>query len=187
MPRSSKTSKFSTFHLSPKKIDQAYPLIRVLREDLTLEGWREYVRPFMAPKPVNKRHRGIIITEYRHFIRGLLIYDTLANVADRKTLNVRDVVVPVLPAGQRAARSLLQELFKITQSHRCDQISVDLTKGMEWLAREWSDPGGRLFHVPVTCFFKVSRDPTSQQTSRRLMRPNLRLVEKNQRQDSESS
>jgi len=187
MPGSAKTSEFSTLHLSSRKIDQAYPLIRELRADLTLEGWREYVGPFMAPRPVKKRHRGIIITEYRQFIRGLLIYDTSGNVADRKTLNVSDIVVPLLPAGQRAARSLLQKLFEIAQSHGCEKISVDLTKGMEWLAREWSDPGGHLFRVPVTCYFKVSRGPTSHQTNRRLMRPNLRLVEKNRRPEDESS
>ena len=185
MPHSSDTSRFSTSHLRPRQIDQAYTLIRELRADLTLEDWREYVRPFIASRPVNKRRRGIIVTEYRHYMRGLLSYDTLGK--DRKSLNVRDVTVPLLPAGQRAARSLLQELFEIAQSHRCDRISVDLTKGMEWLAREWSDPSGHLFRIPVTCSFMQSRDQTSAQTATRPMRPNLRLVEKDRRPENESS
>ncbi len=152
MSCSSETFEFGSFLLSASKIDQAYPLIRVLREDLTLGGWREYARSYLSPRPVEEGHRGIVVTEHRHCIRGLLSYDILADAADRKTLNVRDVIVPQLPAGEPAARSLLQELFEISEAHRCDSIRIDLTNGMEWLLREWSDPVGRLYRFPVVCF-----------------------------------
>lgn len=176
MPCCRETFEFSSFHLSGGKIDQAYPLIRELREDLTLDDWREYSRSYFAPRPVDKGQRGILVAEDRHCIRGLLSYDTLADVANRKTLNIRDVMVPQLPAGQSAALSLLQELFEIAEARRCDSIRINLTKGMEWLVREWSDPVGRLYRFPVVCFFTGLRDSAPQVTARRQEQPHLRSV-----------
>lgn len=180
MPCSSETFEFSSFQLSAGKIDQSYPLIRELREDLTLEGWREYARSYCSPQPVDEGHRGIVVTEYRQIIRGLLNYDILADLADRKTLNVRDVIVPRLPAGEPAARTLLQELFAIAEAHRCDSIRIDLTKDMEWLFREWFDPAGRLYRFPVFCFLIGLQGQTPRVTVQRQEQPRLRSVKLNE-------
>jgi hypothetical protein len=88
------------------KVEQAFPLVRELRHDLTLEAWREYARLYFALKPIDEGHRGIVVAEHAGYLRGLLSYDVLPELFDRKTMAVRDVVVPVLPAGQPAARSL---------------------------------------------------------------------------------
>ena len=75
------------------------------------------------------------------------------------TLAVRDVIVLGMPAGQPAARSLLQHLFVIAAAHRCGAIRIDLSEPMQWLAREWSDPEGELFRFPVICFLPGSTIP----------------------------
>lgn len=173
-------SEFRSYRMSTDKVDQAYPLVRELRRKETLQAWRIYAQSYLALKLVKEGHRGILVAEHRGYIRGLLSYDILPNWFDHKVMTVRDVIIPVLPAGQPAARCLLEELLEISEAHRCVTISVDLTKGMEWLAREWSDPAGRLFRVPVTCFFTVPREPISSETVQHRQRPHLRLVEQRQ-------
>ncbi len=170
---------FRNFHLTPSQIDQAYTLIREIRSDLTLELWRNYARRLIKTEPSETRGRGMLVTEYRGYLRGLLRYDISAK--NQKTLEVRDVVIPLLPDGRRAARSLLQELFVITQSHSCEKITVGLTSSMDWLAREWSDPNARLYRAPVTCVFHVSSDRSFRLSNKQPNRPNLRLVINNQR------
>lgn len=159
MPCSEKISEIRTGLLSADKIDQAYPLVRELKENLTLEAWRDYAEAYLAPAASDKGHRGIIGAEHRDCIRGLLCYDVLTDLVDLTTLAVRDVIVLGMPAGQPVARSLLQHLFAIAGAHQCGAIRIDLSKSMKWLAREWSDPQGELFRFPVICFLPGSPTP----------------------------
>lgn len=159
MPCSEKISEIHTGLLSTDKIDQAYPLVRELKENLTLEAWRDYAEAYLGPATIDKGHRGIIGAEYRDCIRGLLCYDVLTDLGDSTTLAVRDVIVLGLPAGQPVARSLLQHLFAIAGAHKCGAIRIDLSDSMKWLAREWSDPQGELYRFPVLCFLPGSTTP----------------------------
>lgn len=159
MPCNSHITEIRTGRLDAGKIDQAYPLVRELREALTLEAWRDYAATYSGLAIADKDHRGIVFAEYRNCIRGLLCYDVLTDLVDLTTLSVRDVIVLGMPAGQPAARSLLQHLFAIARAHQCSAIRVDLTEPMQWLAREWSDPEGELFRFPVTCFLPGSTTP----------------------------
>jgi len=152
-------SEIRARRLNPGKIDQAFPLARELKENLTLEAWRDYAEGYLRPATINRGHRGIIAAEYRDCIRGLLCYDVLPDLVDLGTLTVRDVIVLGMPAGQPAARSLLQQLFAIAGAHQCGAIRVDLSEPMRWLAREWSDPQGDLFRYPVICFLPGSATP----------------------------
>ena len=159
MPCKSNISEILTDRLDAERIDQAYPLVRELKQNLTLEVWRDYAESYLGPAPVEQGHRGIIVAEYRNCIRGLLCYDVLTDLVDSTTLAVRDVVVLGLPAGQPVARSLLQHQFAIAGAHNCGAIRVDLSDPMAWLAREWSDPEGDLFRFPVICFLPGSTVP----------------------------
>lgn len=152
-------SEIHTERLCAEKVDQAYPLVRELRENLTLEDWREYAASYLGPATMDQRHRGILVAEYRGTIRGLLCYDVLTDLVDSATLAVHDVIVLGVPAGQPAARSLLQHLFAVAGAHQCGVIRVDLSATMKWLAREWSDPSGDLFRFPVLCFLPGSLVP----------------------------
>lgn len=159
MPCSEKISEIRTSLLSTNKIDQAYPLVRELKDNLTLEAWRDYAKAYSAPATADKGHRGIVAAEYRDCIRGMLCYDVLTDLVDLTTLAVRDVIVLGLPAGQPVARSLLQHLFAIAGAHQCGAIRIDLSDAMGWLAREWSDPEGELYRFPVLCFLPGSTKP----------------------------
>lgn len=159
MACSKNISEIRTYLLSTDKIDQAYPLVRELKENLTLEAWRDYAQGYLGPTTAKKGHRGMIAAEHRDCIRGLLCYDVLTDLGDSTTLAVRDVVVLGLPAGQPVARSLLQHMFAIAGAHRCGAIRIDLSESMQWLAREWSDPEGELFRFPVLCFLPGSTTP----------------------------
>ncbi len=176
MFRICRSAEFTSLRLGADKIEQAFPLVRELREDLTLDAWRDYARSYFALKPIEESHRGIIVAEHGGYLRGLLSYDVLPGLFGRKSMAVRDVIVPALPAGQQAARSLLQELFEIADAHCCDSIRIDLTAGMEWLAQEWSDPAGRVFRLPVTCFSSRSRESTLPASAQRPPPQPLRLV-----------
>ncbi|MDH3738866.1 MAG: hypothetical protein OER92_06705 [Alphaproteobacteria bacterium] len=145
--------------MNASKIDQAFPLVRELKDNLTLDDWRDYAAGYLGPATIKRGHRGIIAAEHRDCIRGLLCYDVLTDLVDLTTLAVRDVIVLGVPAGQPAARSLLQQLFAIAGAHRCGAIRVDLSEPMRWLAREWSDPEGELFRFPVICFLPGSTVP----------------------------
>lgn len=159
MPGNKNISEIRTCLLITDMIDQAYPLVRELKENITLEEWRDYAKAYLGPATIDKGHRGIIGAEYRDCIRGLLCYDVLTDLVGQKTLSVRDVIVLGLPAGQPVARSLLQHLFAIAGAHQCSAIRIDLSDSMKWLAREWSDPEGELFRFPVICFLPGSTSP----------------------------
>jgi len=176
MPSSPEISEFRPYRMSADKVDQAYPLARELRDDLTLEAWRIYAQSFFMLGPIEEGHRGIVVVENRGYIRGLLSYDVLPDLIECKIMAVRDVIVPLLPAGQLAARSLLQELFSIAEAHHCSQARIDLFQGMAWLAREWSDPQGQLFRFPVTCFLSGLHEPTSRGLAWRQQPPHIRPV-----------
>ena len=180
MMNGSAISEFRSYRMSTDKVDRAYTLVRELRHNETLQTWRIYAQSYMALRLVKEGHCGILVTEHRCCIRGLLSYDVMPDWFDQNVMTVRDVIIPALPAGQPAARCLLEKVIEISEAHRCVRITVDLTKGMEWLTREWSDPAGRLFRIPVTCFFTVSQDPTSNETVQHRQRPHLRLVEQRQ-------
>jgi hypothetical protein len=159
MSRNGNISQIRTSRLNAEKIDQAFPLVRELKDNLVLEAWRDYAEAYLQPATINQRHRGIIAAEYRDCIRGLLCYDVLTDLVDLTSLAVRDVIVLGMPARQPVARSLLQHLFSIAGAHQCGAIRIDLSEPMTWLAREWSDPEGELFRFPVICFLPGSTIP----------------------------
>ncbi len=165
MSRSGNISEIRTGPLSADRVDLAYPLVRELKETLTLEAWRDYAAAYVGPAEIETEQRGIVVAEHRSCIRGLLCYDILTDLVDLTTVAVRDVVVLGMPAGQPAARSLLQYLFAIAGAHGSDAIRIDLTEPMKWLAREWSDPAGELYRFPVICFLPNSSEPVPSGTS----------------------
>ena len=177
MPSQSNLTEVHTYRLHAGKIDQAYPLVRELKENLTLDAWRDYADSYLGPACAEQGHRGIIAAEFRDCIRGLLRYDILTDLADSTSLAVRDVIVMGMPAGQPAARSLLQHLFSIAGAHQCGAIRIDLTEPMAWLAREWSDPEGNLYRFPVICFLPGSTIPAPPGASWQTQTPGLSASE----------
>ena len=60
MANRSAISEIFTNRLSAEKIDQAYPLVRELRDDLTLEAWRGYAETYLGPATMRRWKRRTI-------------------------------------------------------------------------------------------------------------------------------
>ncbi len=141
----------SVYALTKDRLDLAYPLAREATRELSLEDWRRFANTRLATGPDDPQASGILLAERSGYLRGLAVHDII-ETDDAPILVASNIVVFDSTREQRLALDLLGGLLRIAEAARCGCVHVDLPRSSHWLRARWSDPGGRVFRLPVECF-----------------------------------
>lgn len=140
----------SVYALTEDRLDLAYPLAREADRKLSLEEWRRFANARIAAGPDDAQPPGILLAERSGYLRGLAVYD-ISEINGAQVLVATNIVVFDGTREQSLALDLLGGLLRIAEAAKCDRLNVNLPRSNHWLRARWSDPGGRVFRLPVEC------------------------------------
>lgn len=140
------------FALTTDHIDMVFPLAREADPQLSLESWRTFANLRVAPDPSARQLSGVLLAARNSNIRGLAAYDVSDAAGTARILNARRVVIVDRTRDRHLALDLLGGLLRIAETAECIRVCAELPHSSRWLHTRWSDPGGRVFRLPVECF-----------------------------------
>lgn len=111
---------FIVHPLSPRRIDQALPIVQALHGDLTVEQWRGVAAPFLAPT----RDVGILacVSGSGH-IRGLFCHQLTRERSMRILAVPIFAVVGLFDAGA-TAEALIESLERLADHMECGAVEI---------------------------------------------------------------
>ncbi len=139
-----------TGQLSSDRLEQAWPLIREIAGESSLENWRSFAEAMLAPVNPDTFRRGILIAERKRTIRGLVTYETLADLSCGRLLLLRNAVVMDLALAGPIARALYRRSLAVAEDATCEGLCVEVTPQMAWIGDIWSREASEAGGLPVT-------------------------------------
>ena len=133
------------FNLAPLRGDrilQAYPLIRELASEISLEDWRAYVKAMLAAKAKGGEARDVIgICSPNGYLRGLFTYRVAPDLRHGQTLEVEYFVVESVFSPREIAATLIAGVEQVARREDCKAIHADLPSAANWLVKMLHDRG----------------------------------------------
>ena len=121
-----------TYHvhpLAPEQVTLAFPLVKAIAPDMTLERWRVYAGPFLR-QPEGQAARKILTVQCeKGYIHGLAFCCCKPDLRLGCILEVENFVSLDLIGGKRAGRVLLKAVEKQARSWCCSHVRVSLLDG----------------------------------------------------------
>lgn len=142
----------SLYAMTAERVDPAFPLAREVDRDLSLEAWREFAQPLVAPTIDHTSPPGILLAMRNDYIRGLAAYEIHESADAARSLVVDRVAIVGRTREHQMSFVILGGLLDIAQQSGCEQVCAELSASSSWLQRRWSDPRGSVFRLPVKCF-----------------------------------
>lgn len=144
------TADYITGPLDPDRVAQAYPVVREIAGELTLERWSEFVLSMVGDEVKIDWPRGIIVADLDGYIRGMFTYHVMPDLLHGRTLEIRDFAVLQMIARKSLADSLLEAVHELARTHRCDAIQTYVAPASEW-ARGYFEARGHQVEKLILC------------------------------------
>src|SRR3990172_1121619 len=101
--------------LAPERVDQAFPVVRVVNRRLGLDDWRAYAQALAAAGRLDAP-RGVVTAETEDgYIHGLFSYVVVPNLWSERTMFADLFVAVGLRGGADAAHVLLDAMEEIAR------------------------------------------------------------------------
>lgn len=114
----------TTRRLTPERIAQAYPVIRMAMPNLSFEAWCRFAEEQIAD---DEPPRGIVTVESEQdYIVGLGAYRLERDLQDDRVLIANHFVAVDLIRREAVAETLAQELESVAKQHRCNALHTCL-------------------------------------------------------------
>jgi hypothetical protein len=127
---------YSVLDLPPEQFQQAYPLIQVLRTNLTLDQWLEYASG-LHHRPDNTG--GILSVQCNpRYIHALATYEIRSRQAEARVIQVEHLCVLDL-LNRSVGQLLMEALERRGNSESCLEIQVSVPEAigmMSWLRHQ---------------------------------------------------
>ncbi len=118
--------------LSVSRILQAYPLVREVAPDVSVEAWRAYAETVLRPR--RRDGRGIVAAySENEYLRGLFVYRIIPDMQGGRVLMLECFVVGSLFVPHAVASALLSGAENVACEHGCSAIRAELRRRSHWL------------------------------------------------------
>jgi hypothetical protein len=161
------TRPVRTAHLSPDRLEQAWPLIREIAGDASLDRWRAFARTMQSPVDPQAARRGILVAERKRTIRGLVTYETVADLSSERVLQLRNAVVMDLALREPIAAALYRHALDIAVRAGCGGMRLEVAPPMAWIGDVWEKEAAAPDGLPVTVVSMTS--PVAEPASDRIV------------------
>lgn len=113
--------------LGQRQIDQAYPLVRAIAPDLSVEQWRAFAAALIGTKHTRAASTGIMtVQNARGYLHGLFSYAIEEHLRHGRILAVDNFVVLDLFDMTGPAETLLRSMEVLARSLGCTAIHTTL-------------------------------------------------------------
>lgn len=123
--------------ITDRRVDQAYPLARLARPQLSLEVWRDLCRVQAgSPAEVGSSACNTLLAMNRAgYIRGLCTYRIVPALPSGRALQVDMLAFAHPIAPEAVLEQMMTELDSVGTSHGCQYIDIDANDLGPWHVR----------------------------------------------------
>jgi len=122
--------------LTPERIAQAYPVIRIALPDLSFDAWCRFAQEQIAGD--DEPPRGIVtVDSEQDYIVGLGAYRLERDLQDDRVLIANHFVAVDLIRREVVAETLARELESVAKQHRCSALHTHLPGRGTQTAPNW--------------------------------------------------
>jgi hypothetical protein len=121
-----------TYHirpLAPEQLAQAFPLVKAIEPDMTLERWLVYVGTFLQHREAQVARKILTVQCDRGYIHGLAFCRFKPDLRLGCILEVENFVSLDLAGGKRAGRALLKGTEQQARDWGCGYVRLSLLDG----------------------------------------------------------
>jgi GNAT superfamily N-acetyltransferase len=121
-----------TYHvqpLAPEQVAQAFPLVKAIVPDVTLERWLVYAGPFLQQPEGQAARRILTVQCDKGYIHGLAFCRCKPDLRLGCILEVENFVSLDLIGGKRAGRALLKAAEQQARDWGCGHLRLSLLDG----------------------------------------------------------
>lgn len=131
---------YKSLPLTAQTADMTYPLVQMLKVDMSFDRWRAFVDQYCMPvirgtvREKNngydilwQRQRGIIvIANERGYIHGLFSYYVRDDMTDGLVLHVDNVMAVEIVSGDYVLDAMRDAMSRLARVHDCSNVYVSL-------------------------------------------------------------
>lgn len=132
--------------LMPERIPEAFPVVAMLDEDITIQRWSDYASAMVGPKGRNESHGILTLEDRLGRIIGLSVYVIRPDLQRSRILVIENFAVVTLIGVQHAASILLSSIERLARDRACRYVAVSLAERKSRGAPDQGrGPTGRFF------------------------------------------
>lgn len=135
---------YRTAPLSPNRIAQAFPVVREIAGDLTLESWSAYAQSMARRDEDADWPAGIIVADLDGYIRGLFTYHVVPDLRHRRTLVISNFAVLHMVARKTLADALLESVRQLAERYRCGAVHAHVPPRSAWAVGYFEERGHKV-------------------------------------------
>ncbi|MBR9901254.1 MAG: hypothetical protein GYB19_14505 [Rhodospirillales bacterium] len=131
---------YKSLPLTAQTADMTYPLVQMLKVDMSFDRWRAFVDQYCMPVAAGsldanadrddilwQRQRGIIVVaNERGYIHGLFSYYVRDDMADGVVLHVDNVIAVEIVTGDYVLDAMRDAMARLADLHECRNVYVSL-------------------------------------------------------------
>ncbi len=132
---------YKTGELTGDRVAQAFPVVREIAADLTLEAWSAFARATVEGGADSEWPSGVIVADLDGYIRGLFTYRVTPDLRHGRTLVVSNFAVLHMVARKTLADALLDAVGELARRHRCAAVHAAVPAQSRWAVAYFEDHG----------------------------------------------
>jgi hypothetical protein len=146
---------YKSLPLTAQTADMTYPLVQMLKVDMSFDRWRAFVDQYCLPVGKGsvggttdsndilwQRQRGIIvIANERGYIHGLFSYYVRDDMTDGLVLHVDNVMAVEIVSGDYVLDAMRDAMSRLASVHACSNVYVSLGEPDDRLRAYFSRAG----------------------------------------------
>jgi hypothetical protein len=129
-------------------IDRAYPLVRGIAADITLDRWNRFARPLVASRSTQWPRGLMTIQNKAGYILGLFGFEVRDDLHQSRTLWVENIVIANIPGRDAIWEAVINAAEHLAQIHGCRAIHAALSDELNpadsdrsWLMQSFETAG----------------------------------------------
>ncbi len=128
------TGQVTLVPLRGHRVVQAFPVVRHVAPETTIDAWLNYARGFVRSKARRDAPQDIIAAcSDNDYLRGLYAYRVVPELGHTRALVAECFVVSSLFFAETVAAALLAGIEQAARAYRCDAVRIELVAPPEWL------------------------------------------------------
>jgi len=122
--------------LDKTTIDRAFPLVRNLAPDITLERWTRFAKPHLASRSPDWPRGLMTIQNAAGYILGLFVFEVRDDLYEKRVLCIDNIIIPNIPGRDAIWAGVVDAAEHIAAMNGCRTIRAGLADDLEPGARD---------------------------------------------------
>ncbi len=122
--------------LDKATIDRAFPLVRNLAPEITLDRWTRFAKPHLSSRSPDWPRGLMTIQNAAGYILGLFVFEVRDDLYEKRVLCIDNIIVPNIPGRDAIWVEIVRAVEHVAAMNGCRTIRAGLADDLEPASRD---------------------------------------------------